>query len=378
MHYEKISDFLSLHEAMRRSLCGKRMKTEAAQFNLNASIELARLADELQQGTYQPEKHYCFTLTRPKTRTIYAPPYRDRVVLRSLCDNALADIIGATLIEANAACQKGKGSHFTLDLFESFIADIRDTHGRDFYALKCDIRQFFPSIPHRQLKEKLLLAFHEYGVDDERFVRLCFQFIDYFHTPGTPQRGLALGNQSSQWYGLLYLDSVDKLVTQELGIPHYIRYMDDFIVLHESKAHLQEVKARITEHVEDDLGLFLNSKTQITHMKNGVEAIGWRYIIDKKTGYIVRKIRNSTRTRMVRYVRKLSKNMGNDPIKRAELDTIVNSYLAHLYHGNTYRLREKLLELHTPPNPYQPSRPLRGAALERYRAQQDLKNALNE
>lgn len=44
--------------------------------------------------------------------------------------------------------------------------------------------------------------------------------------PDNLERGLALGNQSSQWFALYYLDKIDRLIKEELQIKSYVRYMD--------------------------------------------------------------------------------------------------------------------------------------------------------
>jgi len=104
-----------------------------------------------------------------------------------------------------------------------------------FFFLKIDISKYFASIQHKILKQKLLRCGFE-----ERELQLMFAFIDSsnFET-GV---GLPLGNQTSQWFALLYLDEIDRLIKEKLKIKFYIRYMDDLILIHQNKTKLRDCK----------------------------------------------------------------------------------------------------------------------------------------
>ena len=121
--------------------------------------------------------------------------------------------------------------------------------------LKCDVRKFFDSIDHDLLKQRL-----ETIVDDKRTLTLLFHIIDSYEV--TPGRGIPMGNQTSQWFALFYLDPLDRLVKEKLRIKYYTRYMDDCILLHHSKQVLEEALA-VMRLLLDELHLEFNDKTQI-------------------------------------------------------------------------------------------------------------------
>lgn len=66
------------------------------------------------------------------------------------------------------------------------------------------------------------------------------------------KKGLALGNQSSQWFVLYYLDRIDRLVKEKLRINGYVRYMDDFILIHRDKRYLQYCLEEINKIIFTD------------------------------------------------------------------------------------------------------------------------------
>ncbi len=84
--------------------------------------------------------------------------------------------------------------------------------------MKCDIRKFFDNIDHSLLKEKLRKIF-----DDQELLSLLFQIIDSYEK--TPNKGIPLGNQTSQWFAIYYLDSLDRFIKEKLKIKYYSRYI---------------------------------------------------------------------------------------------------------------------------------------------------------
>lgn len=142
------------------------------------------------------------------------------------------------LIYDNAACRKDKGTLFAMNRLNEFLYSHYRIHGRKGYFLKCDIRKFFDNIDHEVLKNSLTRI-----VDDDRTLRLLFNIIDSYETASG--KGIPMGNQTSQWFALYYLDPLDRLVKEKLRIKYYTRYMDDMILISENKEVLKEALAEI-------------------------------------------------------------------------------------------------------------------------------------
>ena len=124
--------------------------------------------------------------------------------------------------------------------------------------------------------------------------------------PNEASIGLPLGNQSSQWFALLYLNVIDRFVKEDLRIKGYIRYMDDMILIHRDKSYLQYSLLKIEEKCRNELKLSLNQKTQIGIIKNGIDFLGYRHILNEN-GSITRKLRVSSKHRLKKHLKTLKK-----------------------------------------------------------------------
>lgn len=332
--YEVLCDFQKLYAAHKMARRGKRGKAEVIDFEMNLAQNLCALQRELADRTYEQRGYQHFTIYEPKERAIFAPKYSDRVIQHCLCDNVLMPMLEPRLIYDNAACRKGKGTHFALDRLSGFLREHYRKYGSNGYFLKCDIRKYFENIDHSVLKSKLQRVFG----DSEVFALLC-HIIDSFES--RPGIGLPLGNQTSQWFALYYLDGVDRLIKEKFRIKHYTRYMDDFVLLHPDREYLRECLAAIRKFCGNELKLELNDKTQIFPIKNGVDYLGWHFYLTD-SGKVIRKLRNSNKKRMKKRMRKLAQDYHDwkidiDAVKRSTASTY-----GHLQHGNTYHLRSKL------------------------------------
>jgi len=70
-------------------------------------------------------------------------------------------------------------------------------------------------------------------VKDVEVLELLYLIIDSYEV--APGKGLPLGNQTSQWFALYYLDGFDIMIKEKLQIKYYSRYMDGCVLIHESK-----------------------------------------------------------------------------------------------------------------------------------------------
>jgi hypothetical protein len=336
--YEKICDFQNLYKAHLTARSLKRGKTEVIKFELDLARNLTTLHEQLINKTYQMKGYYNFTIYEPKKRDIFAAYYPDRVLLHCICDEVLTPLLQRRVIYDNAACQIGKGTHFAMNRLKKFMREHYKQHGADGYVLKCDIHKYFASIDHRALKIRL-----EKIVSDRDVRNLLFHFIDSYQTGGCPGKGLPLGNQSSQWFAVYYLDRADRFVKEVLRVRHYVRYMDDFLLLHHDKAFLLDCLTGIRAIVEDELKLELNEKTQIFPLKNGVEFLGWRFYLTD-TGKVVLKLKTQSKLRYKRRLNKLQKDYAEGLVDLDKVKNTLASYNGHLKHGHTYKLKSQVMK----------------------------------
>lgn len=333
--YEKICDFQNLYKAHTIARRNKRTTREVIEFEMNLAENLTTISETLKNGTYKMSGYYSFMVHDPKDRVIHALHYRDRVVQHCICDEVLAPALDKKLIYDNSACRLGKGTHFAMKRLSGFMHDFYNKYGTNGYFLKCDIRKFFDNIDHEKLKEKLRKVF-----TDGRLLSALYQIIDSFEKSGG--KGLPLGNQTSQWFAIYYLDSFDRLIKEKMQIKYYTRYMDDCVLIHHDKQYLKQCLEVMQDYIGKKLHLELNEKTEIFPIKNGVDYLGWHFYMTD-TGKVVRKVSQRTKIKYKRKLRYFQKAYSDGNIKLEDIKQTISSYRSHLSFGHTYKLQKKVL-----------------------------------
>lgn len=328
--YERLIEFENIYRAYRQSSKGKHHKNEVIQYEMNLHMQLWYLQERLKKRVYQPSGYHRFMIYDPKEREIQALSFADRVFQHLLCDTILRPYFEPRLIYDNAACRQGKGTHFALKRLEKFFHDHYKKYGSKGYILKFDIRKYFPSIDHEVLKEKLSCF------PDEEVKKLLYLIIDSY--AAEKGKGLPMGNQSSQWFALYYLDKLDRLIKEKLRIKGYVRYMDDGVLIHESKEFLKECLRQMQELITEEK-LEFNQKTQIFPISQGVDFLGWHFYMTD-TGKIIRRLRTSNKKRFKRRLKAFQKQYAQGTKTLDEITQSLNSYQRHLKYGHTWKLKK--------------------------------------
>jgi RNA-directed DNA polymerase len=216
--YDKITSWDNLLESARKAARGKRARPDVARFLHDLEPNLCRLQRELTDGAYRPGAYRTFWIHDSKSRQISAAPFRDRVVHHALT-SVLEPVFEARFTRHSFASRKGFGQHRALALAREACRDYR-------YVLKCDIRKYFPSMDHQILKDQLarivkckptldLAARIIDGSNPQETVEQYFPG-DTLFTPWSRRRGLPIGNQTSQFFGNVYLNGLDHFVLRDL------------------------------------------------------------------------------------------------------------------------------------------------------------------
>lgn len=214
-----------------------------------------------------------------------------------------------------------------MDRFKYFLQkEYFKNNDNKVYYLKCDIRKYFPSINHNILINNL----KKIGFSDDEF-----WFINKIinEQPDNLEKGLALGNQSSQWFALYYLDKIDRLIKEKLKVKCYVRYMDDFILIHRDKKYLQYCLKEINKVCNEELNLELNQKTQIGIAYNGIDFLGFRHVLTPN-GKIIRKMRQSSKIRMKKHLKTLNKLRKKEIVDDEYVYVRKNAFYNHIKDSN--------------------------------------------
>lgn len=327
---EESFTFEKLYDAHKKSRVSKQHKKDTISFELNMALNLSSLSKALLSQTYKLGSYHMFKIYEPKERIIEALSYKDRVVLMAFCTNILEKKIEKCLIYDNVACRKGKGTHFGVMRLGSFLKSYFNKFGSEGYFLKCDIKKYFQSINHQILYDNLSKT--PLDEEDMWFIRKILESKNSDSGVGLP-----IGNQTSQWFGLFYLNKVDRLIKEKLRIKYYVRYMDDMILVHNDKEYLKYCKNEIENCVNNELKLQLNSKTQLSQLKNGIDFLGFRHILCQN-GKVKRLLRGQAKLRLKKNMKTLSKLRKLKLIDREYIDVRLNAFNAHLCHSNSKKL----------------------------------------
>lgn len=319
-------EFGNLYTSLKKCCKNVRWKTSVTQYEHNGLKNTTKIINEVNDHKYRLSKYQVFEIYEPKQRTILATKIKDRHLQRSLCDNYLYKEITRHFIYDNCACQLNKGTHFAIRRLKAHLQKLYHKHKHNNgYYLKCDIHHFFESINHEKLKELLIK-----NVRNNTCRKFVFEIIDSFG-----KRGLGLGSQVSQLLALLYLDPLDHFIKEKLHIKHYIRYMDDFILIHTDRNYLNYCLKEITKWlVEHDLTL--NSKTCLQPLHKGVIFLNFKFMLTNSGKTII----TSSKVKIHRRKRKLHKIMGlynKNILTIYDVFATASGMLAHLEKYNTYK-----------------------------------------
>lgn len=295
----------------------KRSSRSALAFELNMERNLMQLHTQLNAGTYQPGASICFVVTHPKPREVWAADFRDRIV-HHLLYNHIGPRIERSFIADSCACITGRGTLYAAQRLESKVRSITHNWQRPAHYLKCDLANFFVSIDKRVLAQQL-----QARIPEPAWLALATQIL--MHDPRenyrlhstrrllnrVPQHkrltaqpahlGLPIGNLSSQFFANLYLNDLDQFVKHKLRAKYYVRYVDDFILLHESPRQLNTWHTQIEAFLAERLHARLNpSKTILQPISRGIDFVGqvikpWHRTTRRKTvAHAIKRIASAT------------------------------------------------------------------------------------
>jgi retron-type reverse transcriptase len=279
-----------------------------------------RLHRELRDKTYRHGLYQRFNIADPKPRIIHKATVRDRLLHHAI-HRQLYPFFDRTFISESYSCRDDKGIHEALNQFRTSFLRVSRNNTRTAWVLKCDIRKFFASID----QEKLLTILSDH-IPDSEITALLHKIISSFET--APDKGLPLGNLTSQLFANVYMNRLDQFVKHTLKVKHYVRYADDFVFVSDDYEYLESLIPRIGKFLGDELALRLHpDKVFIKSIASGVDFLGWTHFPD------YRALRTVTKKRM------FARLKGNTSKER------LNSYRGLISHGNTWKLRQEVRRL---------------------------------
>ena len=315
-----------LLEAHIKSRKGKGYRKEIILFNLKQEEYINWLYDKLKSKEYKHGGYTVFYVTEPKLRKIEKSRYIDRIVHRWVVDNFLEPIFVPQFVITSYACLKNRGMHKAcLDVQKTMKHCKRIWN--EYYILKMDVAKYFENID-----KKILLKILERKIKDEKLMWLLKEIL----YAQKREKGLEIGNYTSQMFANIYLNEIDQYIKHKLQIKYYFRYLDDSIVIVKTKEEAKNALEKIREFLKENLELELNKKTQIFKSKQGVNFCGYKINENRL------KIRDKGKRKLKKKIKKLKYEVKIGKITSKEAKKYIAGHLGYIKIANTYNLENKL------------------------------------
>lgn len=351
-------------------------KFKIEKFENYLSLNIFNIYNELANQKVKFSNYYIFLIKEPKYRIIMSQTIKDKIINHLVARYFLLKVYEKSLLDSNIATRKGKGPLYGIKLLKRYI-NILKKEQKEIYYLKCDISKYFYNIDHvvlknilrKKIKDKKSLELLDQIIDTtnntyikDKIEELCKREIEKISSLNISNKekikkieeinkiprfnikgkGIPIGNMTSQAFAIIYLNDLDHYIKEKLNIKYYIRYMDDFVFLHTDKRKLKECYEIINKKLQDEFNLTLNPKTHIGMLKNGLDFLGYKFILKDNKLYL--KLRTMIKRRFKKKLKKLSKLHRNQKIDSNVLDSVHASYYGHFKEGNTYCLYKKIIK----------------------------------
>ena len=360
---EKIHAFTygEMFDAYEDCIKNKRNTDNARQFSFDYIGNVIRLCDEINDGKYDIGKSIAFIVTFPKLREVFAADFRDRVV-HHLVIRELMPYFNEYFIKESFSCMKNRGVLYGVETMLRYMCECTENYTVDSWVLKMDIKSFFMSIDKHILDSMLDEFIVEHYKDErkkDKLRELCHKIV--MHHPEDncdmrgdmslwkrldpskslfcvgKERGLPIGNLTSQIFANFYLTKLDRYIKDELGFEYYGRYVDDFVIISRDKQRLLNSVNKIVSFAKRELGLEIHpDKRYFQHYTKGVQFIG--SVIKPNRVYTI----NRTIGSLYHKLSSVYKEASEEDLD--EFVMTVNSYLGYMCHGSTYNIRKRLFK----------------------------------
>ncbi len=396
--------FENIYRCYLKCRKNKRHTINALRFEINAEENIFALSEELFMRVYKPSRSVCFVVEKPKMREIIAADFKDRIIHHVLIER-LERIYEPIFIYDSYACRKQKGIHKALERVKTFTRKGSANGNKKLFFLHLDIKNFFMTIDKdvlykilsKKVKEKDILWLSKVIIFNNpvnnyivKGNKALFKVLPPHKSlfNAQPNRGIPVGNLTSQFFANVYLNELDQYVKHTLKCTYYLRYCDDFLILEQSKERLEQVRDNIERFVNEKLHLVLNEKYHnVLPVSNGIDFLG--YIIRGNYTLVRRRVVNNMKTRLDIFKKQLVSEVIIEPplcrfthtflnphtFRHAEADLLrceqnsnqviryefaiikalrstVSSYFGHIGWANNYRLKSMILKKYTFLNDY--------------------------
>lgn len=307
--YDKMCSYENLKEIYRVIKCKCKNYNYLTKFDVYENINLYNILIKLYLRKYDFNRYHIFLISEPKYRLIMSECIEDKIVNHLISRHILIPALEKKLINTNVATRKGLGSGAAFNCLKSYLSKLLLVSD-DIYILKIDIKKYFYNIDHVILKDMLRcdikdkdaldIVFKVLDSSNDSYVNKCIEkvkndeikringlnisekekILKINEIRSIPlykyNKGLCIGNMTSQLLAIYYLNKVDHFIKEVLKCRYYIRYMDDLVIIDTNKDKLIGVLDSIKlELIKYELEI--NAKSQIYSLNHGFNFLGYSF-----------------------------------------------------------------------------------------------------
>ena len=303
--------------AAEKALKGKKKLLSVKRLLDKGEDYIEELRQQVIDGTFEFRGYTTKTIYEPKERKLYIARLEERIY-HWACMMLVERIFEPVFIHDSYSCRKGKGQH------RCSLKCMELTRNCE-YALKLDMRKFYPSIDQEIMKKRLA-----WKIKDKKFLEANYKIIDSFRA--NDRVGVPIGNYSSQIYGNIYMTPLDYFIKEKLGCKYYARYCDDLVLGSNDKKQLKEWKNRIVDFIKIENNMTI-SRSKIQKVSNGVDFVGYLHFKEYK------RLRKKTARKIFKRTFFLLEKYFVKEITAESAEGSLASAIGWCRHANTYHFR---------------------------------------
>lgn len=329
--YAKLFSIERLFSAWNIFKDGKSKRKDVLIFENKLEENIFDLYNDLTNLTYQHSEYTSFHIYDPKLRHIHKACIRDRLVHQILY-SYLCGIYERKFIFHSYSSRLGKGTHRAVANLSKAAGKVSKNYYKNCFALKCDVKRFYDTVCHEILLKLILKELR-----DKKIIAIIKDIISSYNTKNIPNKGMPIGNLTSQVFSNIYLNELDQFIKHELKVPYYFRYADDFILLSQDCEFLQNITIKIEQFISRQLAISLHpKKVIIRRLSQGIDFLGYIVLPYYKN------IRTKTKRRMWKKLYQAQCLLHDSKLSKESLTQVLNSYAAMLSHADAYDLNNNI------------------------------------
>lgn len=317
----KIAELENLQLAYYKAKKAKVANLEVYEYGKRLAEHIPELQRQILAGDVAVGNYRYFTIYDPKQRLICEAPFGQRVLHHALM-NICHPFFERVQIFDSYASRIGKGTYAALQRAQYF-------NQRYQWFLKLDFRKYFDSLDHTILKQQLSRLFK-----DPLLLKIFERIIDSYEVG--PNKGVPIGNLTSQYFANHYLAQLDHYVKEVLKIKAYLRYMDDLVLWHNDKKALIHAGIALSQYADGRLNLTLKPFC-LNRNAHGLPFLGY-LVYPNQT-----RLAHRSRIRFIKKLKAYNENLASGLWSQKEYQNHMLSLIAFTEHANAKEFRKKIV-----------------------------------